>query len=76
MAVDAYMQFQKAGDKSWLKAESQIKLKDSSPLASDSTGQSFANGVSGSNLFEIEDYSFDVEQTLNIGSQSSGTFAG
>jgi hypothetical protein len=23
-------------------------------------------------LFEVEDYSFDIEQTLNIGSQSKG----
>ena len=27
-------------------------------------------------IFEIEDYSFDIEQTLNIGSQSSGAGAG
>jgi type VI protein secretion system component Hcp len=27
-------------------------------------------------LFEIEDYSFDIEQTLNIGSSSSGAGAG
>ena len=27
-------------------------------------------------LFEIEDYSFDIEQTLNIGSQSTGAGAG
>ena len=27
-------------------------------------------------LFEIEDYSFDIEQMLNIGSQSSGAGAG
>ena len=27
-------------------------------------------------LFEIEDYSFDIEQTLSIGSQSSGAGAG
>jgi hypothetical protein len=26
--------------------------------------------------FEVEDYSFDIEQTLNIGSQSSGAGAG
>ena len=30
----------------------------------------------GSGLFEVEDYSFDIEQTLNIGSQSSGAGAG
>jgi hypothetical protein len=27
-------------------------------------------------LFEIEDFSFDLEQTLNIGSQSTGAGAG
>ncbi len=27
-------------------------------------------------MFEVEDYSFDIEQTLNIGSQSSGAGAG
>jgi len=27
-------------------------------------------------LFEVEDFSFDIEQTLNIGSQSSGAGAG
>ena len=27
-------------------------------------------------LFEVEDYSFDIEQVLNIGSQSSGAGAG
>ena len=27
-------------------------------------------------LFEIEDFSFDTEQTLNIGSQSTGAGAG
>ncbi len=30
----------------------------------------------GGSLFEVEDYSFDVEQVLNIGSQSSGAGAG
>ncbi len=29
-----------------------------------------------SGLFEIEDFSFDIEQTLNIGSQSTGAGAG
>ena len=27
-------------------------------------------------LFEVEDYSFDIEQVLNIGSQTSGAGAG
>ena len=30
----------------------------------------------GSKLFEIEDYSFDIEQVLSIGSQSTGAGAG
>ena len=30
----------------------------------------------GQGLFEIDDYSFDIEQVLNIGSQSSGAGAG
>jgi hypothetical protein len=30
----------------------------------------------GSGLFEINDFSFDIEQVLNIGSQSSGAGAG
>jgi bacteriocin-like protein len=33
------------------------------------------NGGNGG-LFEIEDYSFDIEQTLSIGSQSTGAGAG
>lgn len=31
---------------------------------------------SGAEWFEISDYAFDIEQTLNIGSQSSGAGAG
>jgi hypothetical protein len=30
----------------------------------------------GGGTFEVEDYSFDIEQVLNIGSQSSGAGAG
>ena len=30
----------------------------------------------GGKLFEIEDYSFDIEQVLSIGSQSTGAGAG
>jgi hypothetical protein len=32
--------------------------------------------VSGGAAFEIKDYSFDIEQTLSIGSQSTGAGAG
>jgi hypothetical protein len=35
-----------------------------------------SNGVASFGAFEVEDFSFDIEQTLNIGSQSSGAGAG
>jgi len=41
---------------------------------SDPTGLSASSSTSG--LFEIDDFSFDIGQTLNIGSQSSGAGAG
>ena len=34
------------------------------------------SGGAPGGLFEVEDYSFDIEQTLSIGSQSSGAGAG
>jgi type VI secretion system Hcp family effector len=37
---------------------------------------SVSQAQDGASSFEIEDFSFDVEQTLNIGSQSSGAGAG
>ena len=80
MAIDGYMYFQDYQDK-YLESESQIDISQS---ASDANFSAFkfdiaakgkgTNGVSG--LFEIEDFSFDVEQTLNIGSQSTGAGAG
>jgi type VI secretion system Hcp family effector len=36
----------------------------------------FGDAQSSKGLFEIEDFSFDIEQTLNIGSQSTGSGAG
>jgi len=35
-----------------------------------------ANPVAKGNTFEIDDFSFDIEQVLNVGSQSSGAGAG
>jgi type VI secretion system Hcp family effector len=35
-----------------------------------------SNPVTKGNTFEIDDFSFDVEQVLNVGSQSSGAGAG
>ena len=34
------------------------------------------HGAKAGGIFEINDYSFDIEQTLNIGSQSSGARSG
>jgi type VI secretion system secreted protein Hcp len=73
MAIDSYMAFY-GYDGSWLQSESQVDLsKNNEPLMG-AQPTSFPN-VTGS-IFEIEDFSFDIEQTLNIGSQSSGAGAG
>jgi len=84
MAIDAYMFFQKysgsaAGD--YLASESPVELqtggKDNPDMIKpfkDAYDKKFPNNRCG--LFEIEDYSFDIEQVLNIGSQSSGAGAG
>lgn len=70
MAFDSYMQFLPAkGDT--LKGESQVVL--------DLTGDTLANvspPLEQGCVFEIDDFSFDIEQVLNIGSQSSGAGAG
>jgi type VI protein secretion system component Hcp len=58
----------------YLKSESQVQLDglaDGLPEAKSTIGKAGAG-----NLFEIESFNFDVEQTLNIGSQSSGAGAG
>jgi len=68
MAIDAYMWFQ-TYDGKFLDSESQVDLSHDP--------QKTALGYPpNGNIFEIEDFSFDVEQTLNIGSQSSGAGAG
>ncbi len=73
MAIDSYMYFKDyAGN--YLMAESQVVLGDlthSLQEAKDTIGKAPAGS-----LFEVSDYSFDIEQTLNIGSQSSGAGAG
>jgi type VI secretion system secreted protein Hcp len=71
MAIDSYVVFIPYTG-SPLLSESQVDMsKNNEELASDL--KSFA---SASQLFEIEDYSFDIEQVLNIGSQSTGAGAG
>ncbi len=72
MAIDSYMCFKPYGA-DFLKSESQV---DFSQNKSDTLmSQPWALAPAGQ-VFEIEDFSFDVEQTLNIGSQSSGAGAG
>ncbi|MDE2005477.1 MAG: type VI secretion system tube protein Hcp [Rhodospirillales bacterium] len=68
MAFDAYMFFKDAGGTP-LSGESQVAWSDQTPLGSDIP-------KNGSNVFEIDDFNFDIEQVLNIGSQSSGIGAG
>jgi type VI secretion system secreted protein Hcp len=70
MAIDSYMTFLRY-DGTYLAAESQVDLsKNKEPLMTE------LYPIASPNIFEVEDYSFDIEQTLNIGSQSSGAGAG
>jgi type VI secretion system secreted protein Hcp len=72
MAIDCYMAFQEySADGAWLDAESQVDFsKNNEPLLD--TPSKLTQGK----IFEVEDFSFDIEQTLNIGSQASGAGAG
>ena len=68
MAIDAFMWFQ-SYDGKYLESESQVDL-------SKDPQKSAVLYPPNANIFEVEDYSFDIEQTLNIGSQSTGAGAG
>jgi type VI secretion system secreted protein Hcp len=71
MAIDSYTFFLPYTGAA-LSSESQVDMTNNSEdLATDLKTYS-----SSSQLFEVEDYSFDIEQVLNIGSQSSGAGAG
>jgi type VI secretion system secreted protein Hcp len=79
MAIDSYMFFQDYKGV-YLPSESQVSLTASvddpnlvNPFVKAGNDKS-KPGRCG--LFEVEDYSFDIEQVLNIGSQSSGAGAG
>jgi type VI secretion system Hcp family effector len=74
MAVDSYMCFIGYDDK-YLISESQVDLK-SSPQDAPELVKPFVDACGQKGLFEVEDYSFDIEQTLGIGSQSTGAGAG
>ena len=79
MAIDSYMYFLDYHDK-YLQSESQVKFTAGKESISKAFDSAFKTGADGkeyrSGLFEVEDYSFDIEQALNIGSQSSGSGAG
>ena len=88
MAIDGYMYFLDYED-GYLASESQIDFRTEGQQKEiiqpfqDAFGGKLSgnvakdvNGAKKCGLFEIEDYSFDVEQVLNIGSQSSGAGAG
>lgn len=81
MANDAYMVFTPYTG-TFQYSESQADLSGSTgPLATgiaDQATMKVANGKISSfgMVFEVEDYSFDIEQTINLGSQSGGGAAG
>lgn len=77
MAIDAYMYFQDY-DKKYQPSESQVDVNKVNPKDSlwQDSAYGFKEAGARGGLFEIEDFSFDIEQTLNIGSQSTGAGAG
>ena len=68
MAISAYMWFQDANGL-FLDSESQVDF-------SNNAQNSALAFPPNNNIFEVENYSFDIAQVLNIGSQSSGVGAG
>lgn len=76
MAIDSYVVFIPY-NKPALQSESMVDMSNSNEVLAQDLKQ-YATGKPGQpgQLFEIEDYSFDIEQVLNIGSQSSGAGAG
>ncbi len=74
MTVQAYMIF-KLQDGSYLKSESQTVFQGQAgiPEAADFVK---ASKLDDNAIFEVENYSFEIDQALNIGSQSSGAGAG
>ena len=72
MAVDSFMTFQDyAGN--WLPSESQVSFEKSPKT--DEIGKPIVEAPDGS-VFEVDNFSFDIEQTINMSSQSSGAGAG
>ena len=79
MAIDVFMWFQDYKGV-YLKSESQVRLTkavgDRDEIIGPFLKAEAAYGAPNSGLFEVSDYSFDIAQTLNIGSQSAGSGAG
>jgi type VI secretion system secreted protein Hcp len=71
MAFDTYMTFIDPSGTA-LQGESQV---DKAAFNNDQLAKN-APAVQAGTVFEIDDFSFDIEQVLNIGSQSSGAGAG
>jgi type VI secretion system secreted protein Hcp len=68
MAFDTYMQFMDPNG-NWIGGESQVQIDNG-------TESTIGKDIQQGKVFEIDDFSFDIEQVLNIGSQSSGAGAG
>jgi type VI secretion system secreted protein Hcp len=80
MAVEGYMYFH-GYDEKYLPSESTVKLEkaatgDVAIIDPFVKAQKELSDGAKSSLFEIEDYSFDIENTLGIGSQSTGVGTG
>lgn len=82
MALEAYMYFKmysnnKAGASSggYMLSESQVDMQATSSDIAELVNP-FKTAKDNKGLFEVEDYSFDIEQVLSIGSQTSGSGAG
>ena len=76
MAIDAYMYFLDYNGK-YLTSESNVDVtKDDGKLWSQYNFTAAQGSGDNRGIFEVEDFSFDIEQVLSIGSQSTGAGAG
>lgn len=75
MAIDAYMYFDSYTD-GLLKSESSVDGSKSGAGDPFWSKFQFQKAQDEKALFEVEDFSFDIEQVLSIGSQSTGAGAG
>src|SRR3954451_9579978 len=79
MAVDGFMYFLPyKGEAMASESTSNLDKQGNDPLMDKFEFKKLAGDWNKKDraLFEIEDFSFDIEQTLNIGSQSTGAGAG